>query len=253
MSCSEASEQGRNILPDDKKSEETKHELRRLRHSEILFKQGSFGSTFYIIKSGLIELQFDGRTRKLLRKGDFFGEIGPLSRLPRTATAKALAPSELLEFNSEQLQEILLEDSELASKVFSKLHGRLFQHSMKKQTALLQTNEAQYEDFLKSFELRTFPAESILCKEGDFNRDLYFIRRGQVAILKAGKLCATLGPGDFLGEVAALYGVPRTATLKTLETCELLECSGQSVTSLLEKFQSFRDHLMDLALKRMRK
>jgi CRP-like cAMP-binding protein len=223
-----------------------------LRRSEILFKQGSLGRNFYIIKTGLIELQFDGRTRKLLKDGEFFGEIGPLATLPRTATATALAPTDLLEYSPDQFHKMLLNDMDMAIRVFSKFHGRLFQHSTKNQPKVLQTPETQFENFLKHFELKTFPKDSILCVEGDSQRTLYFVRKGRVAIIKSGVTVAEARPGDFVGEISAIYGVPRTATLQTLEPSELLECSGSAVDGILDRFNSFRTHLMDLAFRRMR-
>lgn len=42
-----------------------------------------------------------------MKAKEFFGEIGPLAHLPRTATATALAPSEVLELSEEKLREII--------------------------------------------------------------------------------------------------------------------------------------------------
>src|SRR5208283_3952049 len=65
-----------------------------LKSNEILFEQGSRGTRIFMVDQGevdLVRLHPDG-TEELLRtvgEGDYFGEMGPLFSLPRSATARA--------------------------------------------------------------------------------------------------------------------------------------------------------------------
>jgi CRP/FNR family transcriptional regulator, cyclic AMP receptor protein len=61
------------------------------------------------------------------------------------------------------------------------------------------------------------PAGKVLCKEGETGREFFVIIDGTVEIEAKGKQLATLGAGDFLGEIALLEQTPRlaTATAKT--------------------------------------
>jgi hypothetical protein len=62
---------------------------------ETIFRQGDGGDRFYIVDSGEIEIEIDGREVNVLGPGEYFGEIALLREIPRTASARARQPSEL--------------------------------------------------------------------------------------------------------------------------------------------------------------
>jgi putative ABC transport system ATP-binding protein len=68
---------------------------------ETLFRQGQMGSLIFEVVSGAIELrrlQPDGSEweRSVAGPGEFFGEMGALFELPRSATARAIGPTEVV-------------------------------------------------------------------------------------------------------------------------------------------------------------
>lgn len=83
-------------------------DLRALAPGEVLFNAGTPGESLYIVRSGEIELFVrDHAGQKIVltiaRAGEIFGELALLDRGPRTATAIALADTELLELDREDL------------------------------------------------------------------------------------------------------------------------------------------------------
>jgi MFS family permease len=62
---------------------------------ETIFRQGDHGDGFYIVDSGEIEIEIDGREANVLGPGDHFGEIALLRDVPRTATARARKETQL--------------------------------------------------------------------------------------------------------------------------------------------------------------
>ena len=58
---------------------------------------------------------------------------------------------------------------------------------------------------------------TVLCKEGEIGHEFFVIVDGKVKVTRKGRRVATRGGGHFVGEIALLEDVPRTATV-TAET-----------------------------------
>ncbi len=56
---------------------------------EVVFEQGSLGGKIYVVDAGEIEILRDNAVVFVNKRGDHFGEMGPLFNLPRSATARA--------------------------------------------------------------------------------------------------------------------------------------------------------------------
>lgn len=61
---------------------------------------------------------------------------------------------------------------------------------------------------------KSYSAGDVIVRQGDKSFGLYIVVEGKVDVEKAGKTVATLGPGQFFGEMALLDEEPRTATVK---------------------------------------
>jgi CRP-like cAMP-binding protein len=86
---------------------------------------------------------------------------------------------------------------------------------------------------------RVVPPGGIVMNEGDPGTSLFIIARGSVRILVMGGHgrpfeIRRLDPGDFFGELAALTGKPRSATVVAVADCELLEIDRWALERLVE-------------------
>ena len=103
--------------------------LRKIPEETLLFKGGDPPDSLYLIRSGEVEIftrNRQGRRAVLatLKSGNFFGEIGPFFKKPRTASAKTIKPSVLFELTKEDLEACLLQ--------FPKLQSTLKEISLKR-------------------------------------------------------------------------------------------------------------------------
>jgi cAMP-dependent protein kinase regulator len=69
-------------------------------------------------------------------------------------------------------------------------------------------------------EVKYLPNDTVI-KEGDDGENMYVIDQGELNVLYASEIVATLGPGKAFGEIALMYNCPRTATIKAKTECKL--------------------------------
>ncbi len=56
-----------------------------------------------------------------------------------------------------------------------------------------------------------FPDGAVIARKGDIGTGFFVIATGGASVIRDGKTIATLGPGDFFGELSVLDGKPRNA------------------------------------------
>jgi CRP/FNR family cyclic AMP-dependent transcriptional regulator len=79
------------------------------------------------------------------------------------------------------------------------------------------------------------PAGRLLCREGERGDEFFVIVDGEAAVTIAGERVATLGPGDFFGEMALLDGGPHIATVTATTSARMLVLTRPEFNALLER------------------
>ena len=69
------------------------------------------------------------------------------------------------------------------------------------------------ESLARSLELVAMPAGTVVVRQGDDGDRFFLIAGGEADVSASGHRVATLGRGAGFGEIALMYGVPRTATV----------------------------------------
>jgi CRP/FNR family cyclic AMP-dependent transcriptional regulator len=79
------------------------------------------------------------------------------------------------------------------------------------------------------------PAGRVLCVQGEGGDEFFVIIEGALAVSIDHEQVATLGPGEFFGEMALLDGGPRIATVTTTTPGRLLVLTRPEFHALLER------------------
>lgn len=74
-----------------------------------------------------------------------------------------------------------------------------------------------------------------LMREGEIGREFMIIRSGTADVRRGGRKIASLGSGDYVGELAVLSGAPRTATVITTSPMVVETLNRREFMSLLDQ------------------
>jgi CRP-like cAMP-binding protein len=95
----------------------------------VLFHEGEEGDDMYIVQTGRVAIKKrvkDGEAvLATMEKGDFFGEMAILERLPRSATAEVTEEGDLIVISSEVFGDMIKANPEIAVRMLRKYSIRL--------------------------------------------------------------------------------------------------------------------------------
>lgn len=105
-------------------------------------------------------------------------------------------------------------------------------------------NKKQLAAIANVADLIDVPANTQLIREGALGREFMVIVEGAVDVKRKGRQIASLGPGDFIGEVALICGGPRNATVTTTRDTSLLAITDRQFWQLLEQVPEMRSSVI---------
>jgi CRP/FNR family cyclic AMP-dependent transcriptional regulator len=97
------------------------------------------------------------------------------------------------------------------------------------------------------------PAGKQLLQQGDHPHEFFLIVDGSVRIDRDGAQINTLGPGDFLGEIALLDGGQRSATATAVTPVNLLILGQREFNTLLNDYPDIRTSVLTALARRVRR
>ena len=103
--------------------------LKRYPKGTVLFHEGDEGEDMYIIQSGKVAIKkrvpHGETTLAILEKGDFFGEMALLERMPRSAGAEMVEDGDLIVIGSDVFGDMIKANPEIAFRMMRKYSIRL--------------------------------------------------------------------------------------------------------------------------------
>jgi CRP-like cAMP-binding protein len=92
---------------------------------------------------------------------------------------------------------------------------------------------------------------TVLAREGDVGREAILIASGTASVERAGNKVATLGAGEFFGELALLTGAPRVAMVTADTDMVVAALSRQEFASLLDTSPQIAQKILIDAVRRL--
>jgi CRP-like cAMP-binding protein len=98
-------------------------------NGQVLFNEGDDGDDMYIIQSGRVAIKKKVKDADtvlaVLEKGDFFGEMAILERMPRSASAEVVEEGDLIRISGEMFGDMIKANPEIAVRMLRKQSIRL--------------------------------------------------------------------------------------------------------------------------------
>jgi len=96
------------------------------------------------------------------------------------------------------------------------------------------------------------PGRAIV-EEGQAGEAMFVILSGTARVVRAGRKVASLIPGDFFGELSALDGGPRTASVVSDTPMEVLRVYRHTLRKMIEEEPALAMGLLEGVARRLRK
>jgi CRP-like cAMP-binding protein len=83
-----------------------------------------------------------------------------------------------------------------------------------------------------------------IVREGDEADAFFVVTSGKVRVTRGGREIASLGAGDYFGELALFDPAPRNATVTAIGAVSLVSLSREAFTAALDEMPAIRDALL---------
>jgi CRP-like cAMP-binding protein len=150
--------------------------LQHFNARDTIFEQDDEGDCFYIIYSGRVAVYVHDKQVAELNKGKYFGELSLIFGDKRSATIMAVEPSDLIVLDKDMYDKVIksLQMDQIANITEFFEFFPLF-HDLDRKYLLKIATKVIY---------KTLPTNTIIIRQGDYSKSIYFIKTGKVKLLK---------------------------------------------------------------------
>ena len=224
---------------------------------ETIIRQGDTGNEFFIVKSGKVAVwQKDANGWDRLvnehSRGGTFGEAALLHDAPRNATCIAVTPVAVLVLDRAEFQ-LVKHFFEIKEKLESSIQNV---QVLRQIPLFAEIPPEQLKQISSHLKTEAFAADQIVMREGEPGDKFYIIAKGQVEVGVVRpdgqpEVIARRGPGEYVGEVALLMNIPRTASVRALGEVTCLTLTREEFLQLAAQAPEFHQGLERVSSRRM--
>ncbi len=170
------------------------------------------------------------------------GEMSVLSGEPRSATVLAAAPLRALRIPASALREAIGSSDAFASELEAFAAARAGNNFLRRSSPFADLPSAAIEALAAKIRPAEFAAGDLLFNQGERGDDVFLLRSGQVEVMRgasgAERRIGALGPGAFVGEVAALTGAPRSASVRAVSKVRAFRLAAEDVRPIVKQYRT---------------
>jgi CRP-like cAMP-binding protein len=200
-----------------------------LEAGQVLFRQGDPANSLYVVVEGAVVPIAEGhRRRKLavLERGEFFGEIGLMTKQPRNATIEALVDTKLLAIDRRVLWNLIEQQPTVAKGVMRFLRARLIDRQIRTNPFFSAFAHAQREAVSRQFRFLEVEEGSAVVEAGRPPEGLFVVLSGSLSVVErcesGDKELASLELGDVFGGLSLMDGRVAPADVVATDKCWLV-------------------------------
>ncbi|MCG8550384.1 MAG: Flp pilus assembly complex ATPase component TadA, partial [Desulfobacterales bacterium] len=106
--------------------------------------------------------------------------------------------------------------------------------------------------YLVNPDIEQYEDKDVIIREGNTDIDFFKLVQGAVYVVKGGKMIAEITqPGDYFGEMAAITGTPRSASIVSKGRSKVKRFPGDKLTEIIEKYPDVAKHLFSVLADRL--
>lgn len=184
------------------------------RSGDNVVREGEAAGAAFAVLRGKVRVSQGGTVVARPASPVLVGEMAALSGERRSATVAAVTAVRALRIDGAVLRDVAASQPGFARELASFAAVRTGNNFLVRSSPFADLPATTIEALAAKLEPVRFAAGEEIIREGERGDDAYLLRDGDVEIVRAGRVLATLGTGAFVGEVSALTGAARTATVR---------------------------------------
>ncbi len=219
----------------------------------LVFSRNDYSDSFYSVLAGSVKIALDEQDDSksiTLGPGQFFGEMSLISGRRRSATVYAGTGAVLIETPRGSMNSLIAS----VAGVKRVLDETFLLRSIQSRIAPGLT-AADLQAVVAGATVAQFKAGDVLFREGDAGDALHLIRKGSLTVSRtlAGRetVLAYVPAGQYVGEMALLTDLPRSATVKAAIATETIQLQGADFKALLGNHPALKARVDEIRLQRV--
>lgn len=232
------------------------------RQDQVMIREGEVDDSLYILLSGWVRVDAQGKTLNYLGPGETAGELALLTGDPRSATVTAIQPTVCAKLSRSDFERLAKAHPGPAARMREAMFRRMLEVRLAFALHLSNLFDGLDETVLRALEreleMITLPSGELLYRQGEPGDSLAVVVNGKLRVIArrdSGEetIVAELGRGETVGEMAVVSGEPRTATVMAIRDSNLAILSRAAFDRLLVEHPRAMTRLVaDKLVKRLR-